>query len=178
MPVTLVEKYNPAWPSHFERIVTFLGSGIRQAALRIEHVGSTAVPGMVAKPVIDLVIVIAPGTFAAVRRQLEDRGYLWEGDKGLPGREAFALQNELTSSLPEHHLYVCEEGASELRKHLAFRDYLRSHPGERERLSALKWYLAETLDNDRQAYIDGKDAIVLEMTDKAFAWLARRSRTT
>ncbi len=168
MTVTLVQPYNPAWPLHFQQIKTFLESGVVDVDCTIEHVGSTAIPGMMAKPIIDLDIVIAQGTFAKVKERLEALGYVHQGDLGLPKREAFDLVDaEAKARLPEHHLYVCEQGVHELRKHLAFRDFMRQHPEWRERLNRLKRELCVKHNNDLQAYMDGKEATVEEITKLA-----------
>ena len=165
MTVTLVQPYDAAWPSHFQRIKAFLESGVVGVDCTIEHVGSTAIPGMMAKPIIDVDIVIAPGTFPNVKGRLEPLGYVHQGDLGVPKREAFDLvAAEAKGRLPEHHLYVCEEGVYELRKHLAFRDFMRRHPEWREKLNRLKRELCVKHNNDRQAYIDGKADMVDEIT--------------
>ena len=121
-----------------------------------------------AKPIIDIDIVIGPGTLAKIKGQLEVLGYVHQGDLGIPEREAFDLVDAKAKGLlPEHHLYVCEEGVWELRKHLAFRNFLRKHPEWRERLSRLKQELCVKHDNDRQAYISGKADMVDEITKLA-----------
>ena len=168
MAITLVEPYDPSWPLRFEAIRGFLESGLVGVDCAIEHVGSTAVPGMVAKPIIDVDIVIGPGTFPGVKARLEALGYVHQGDLGLPGREGFDLVDaDVRGRLATHHLYACEAGAYELRKHLAFRDFMRVHPEWRERLSRLKEALCVAHDNDRQAYIDGKSDMVAAITKLA-----------
>jgi GrpB-like predicted nucleotidyltransferase (UPF0157 family) len=168
MSVTLVERYNPEWPRQFVMLHAFLGRNLAGTYHAIEHVGSTAVPGMVAKPVIDIDIVVRAGAFERVKTYLEAIGYEHEGDKGIAGREAFRLADAgLAGALPRHHLYVLEADAEELRRHLAFRDYLRAHPEDVKRLSDLKWALAERFDNDLEAYVDGKAALVREILDAA-----------
>ena len=166
--VALVQSYDPAWPSHFLQVKAFAQSGLVGVDHTIEHVGSTAIPGMVAKPTIDLDVVVPPGGFPKTKAGLEAIGYIHQGDLGIPGRHAFDLADaEARSRLPAHHLYVCEDGAYELRKHLAFRDFLRQHPEWRERLSQLKRELCVKHNNDRQAYIDGKARMVEEITGLA-----------
>ena len=175
MTVTMVEKYNPEWPNWFEAIKAFLGEKIAKACLRIEHVGSTSIPGMTAKPIIDIIIVIKPGSFSEMKALLEERGYYHEGDMGLKEREAFKLTDEaLKKSLPDHHLYVCPKDNRELKQETAFRDYLKKHKADRERLGALKWSLAENFNNDRIPYMDGKDAMCKEITKKALEYLTRK----
>lgn len=168
MPVTLVERYNPEWPQWFDLLKSRFETRLEEHALAIEHVGSTSVPGMTAKPIIDIDIVIPVGRFETVKSLLGELGYYHEGDRGIPDREAFALSDpELEEKLPEHHLYVCPETSAELERHLAFRDFLRRSPEYIRRLSDLKWQLALQHDNDKQAYIDGKDALCREIRERA-----------
>lgn len=168
--VTLVQRYDPAWSRWFEQMRAYLEPALAGMSCRIEHTGSTSIPGMTAKPIIDLIVVTQPGAFDAVRKRLEDLGYHHRGDLGIDGREAFELMRaEALVRLPAHHLYVCAEGAHELRKQMAFRDFLRRQPLWRERLSRLKWELCLQTGNDRQAYMDGKDALVRQITALALA---------
>jgi len=168
MNVTLVEEYNTAWPSWFEQIKSRLQGQLQGISHTIEHVGSTAIPGMTAKPIIDIDIVIDPGFFPAIRDHLAIMGYVHRGDLGINGREAFGITDEdAKSSLSPHHLYVCERGSNALHEHLAFRDFMKQHPEWRQRLNDLKRFLCEEHDNDRQAYMDGKAAMVRKITELA-----------
>src|SRR4030043_292936 len=96
---------------------------------------------------------------------LEERGYYYRGDQGIKDREVFRLNDE--AILPFHHLYVCPKHSFEIKRETAFREYLKKNKADAERLSALKWSLAEKFNNDRQLYIDGKDAMCKEITKKA-----------
>ena len=168
MAVTLVEKYNPEWSKWFEEIKAFLGENISQLCIKIEHVGSTSVPGMIAKPIIDLILVIEPQNFDEIKKLLAERGYYHEGDLGIEDREAFDLKDvSVKSSMPRHHLYVCPKHSAELKKQIAFRDFLRQSKEYAERLSELKWSLAEKFNNDREAYMEGKAALCREITERA-----------
>ena len=168
MTVTLVQKYNPEWPKWFEEIKAFLGAKVTKACIRIEHVGSTSIPGMTAKPIIDLDLVIEPERFGEIKSLLEERGYFHEGDLGIKEREAFDLKDEaVKKSVPSHHLYICPEHSIELKKETAFREYLKRNKADAERLSALKWSLAEKFNNDKYPYMDGKAALCEEITEKA-----------
>lgn len=168
MKLSLVEEYNPAWPSWFEQIRNRIEGRLQGIPHTIEHVGSTAIPDMTAKPIIDIVIVINSGAFLVVRECLTKIGYTHQGDLGILGREVFDLtEDEINSNLPPHHLYVCERGNNALQEHLAFRDFLKQSPEWRKRLSNLKRQLCEKHANDRQAYIDGKAAMVTEITKLA-----------
>ena len=176
MPVTLVERYNPEWPRWFEEIRAFLGEKISKACLRIEHVGSTSIPGMTAKPIIDLILVIEPEGWEEIKSLLEERGYYYRGDQGIKDREVFRLTDE--TILPFHHLYVCPKHSFEIKRETAFRDYLKKNKTDAERLSALKWLLAEKFNNDRKSYIDGKDAMCKEITEKALEYSSKDSTHT
>jgi GrpB-like predicted nucleotidyltransferase (UPF0157 family) len=171
MAVTLVESYNPEWTEWFREIKTFLGEKIADRCIRIEHVGSTSVPGMTAKPIIDLILVIEPQRFTEIKGLLAERGYYHNGDQGIKDREVFKLENEeVKNSLPLHHLYVCPGDSEELKRETAFREFLKRSPEYIKRLSRLKWSLAEEFDNDRDAYMAGKADLCREITDKALKY--------
>jgi GrpB-like predicted nucleotidyltransferase (UPF0157 family) len=165
----LVEPYNPAWATWFLELNALLGRTLAGHFYAIEHIGSTSVPGMVAKPIIDIDVVMREGQFERIASYLAPLGYEHVGDQDVPGREAFKLRGPLASTLPLHHLYALYPDAAELKRHLAFRDYLRTHPEEARRLSEHKLELAERFDNDRALYIEGKAAMVLEMIEAALA---------
>lgn len=168
MVVILVEKYNPEWPKWFEDIKTFLGETISQVCIQIEHVGSTSVRGMTAKPIIDLILVIESQDFKKIKRFLAERGYYYQGDQGIKDREVFRLTDmPVSSPVPYHHLYVCSKHSAELKKETAFRDFMRQHADWRQRLNELKLQLCKEYNNDRQSYIDGKAAMVSQITELA-----------
>jgi GrpB-like predicted nucleotidyltransferase (UPF0157 family) len=170
MMVTLVEKYNPQWPVWFEQIKISLGKRIAHTCIRIEHVGSTAIPGMVAKPIIDIILIIEPVDLKNIIELLVLKGYLPEGDLGIEGREAFKLKDSNgKGKIPWHHLYVCAKDSAELQKEVAFRDYLRQNKKDAQRLSDLKWSLSEQYNNDHSAYMQGKATLCEEITQKALS---------
>ena len=169
MTVTLVEKYNPEWPDSFARMKAFLQPALDGIPCDIEHDGSTSIPGMTAKPIIDLIIVFPAGRFSEVKTALQELGYVHQGDLGEPGREAFDLRDPVArENLPRHYPYACEPDCHELHKHRAFRDFMKAHPHWIRKLSELKWELAVRHDNDVYAYMDGKDATVREITALGF----------
>ena len=173
----LVTDYNPDWPAWFERIRDLIARKLGPTFLAIEHVGSTAVPGMVAKPIIDLDVVIEPDLFETVKRLLGEFGYRHEGDLGIPEREAFKLDGPgPAAALPPHHLYVCPRHSAELARHRAFRALLRAHREWAERLSELKRSLVTQYGDDREAYMAGKDALVRKITALAVAEATDRGR--
>lgn len=153
----LVHPHDPAWTDWFTELRRRLRPCLHVGATSIEHVGSTAVPGLAAKPVVDIDIVTGPGGLDAVREVLNGLGYRHVGDQGVPGREVFKLTDaSLEADLPRHHLYVCEEGSAALRSHRMFRDYLRSRPERVKALSAEKVDAAERAGHDRKAYMELK----------------------
>lgn len=160
-----VQEYNPDWSKWFEeiseRIMTHLGG----LALDIEHVGSTSVPNLAAKPKIDIDIVIKLDDFNKVAAKLQHLGYVHIGDLGITGREAFKLVDP--SSLPDHNLYVCDHQAEELHQHVAFRNYLRAHPQEAEEYGRVKFKAAEHHPNSIDDYIEEKSPLVISILEKA-----------
>jgi GrpB-like predicted nucleotidyltransferase (UPF0157 family) len=169
VPVTLVERYNPGWPAWFTLVAAYLEPHLAVPDHTIEHVGSTSIDGMTTKPIIDLVIVVGSGTTAEARAPLQAAGYIYRGDQGIPGRDVYrAVEGQPAAALPSHHLYVCATDAYDLRKVRVFQAFMRAHSEWRERLSAWKWRLAEQLEDQRQPYIDGKDAMMREIM--RYAW--------
>ncbi|MDG6902428.1 MAG: GrpB family protein [Nitrososphaerota archaeon] len=164
-PVVIVD-YDVTWVSTFRMLKGQLERSLGGLPVEIEHVGSTSVPGAAAKPIVDIdVVVRSEDDVAKAIRLLAAAGYRHKGDRGVRGREAF----DNPQGLPQHHLYVVVSGNSEHRRHLLFRDYLRSHPEDAARYSALKRSLAETFREDRDAYTNSKSAFVEETLRRASA---------
>jgi len=159
-----VVEYDPRWPEQFARLRDRLWPACSDAgAIAVEHVGSTSVPGLAAKPVIDLDVVIrTEADLPPVRSALEQLGYRFRGDLGVPCRYAFHAPDEPAI---RHHLYVCVSGSVALRNHLLVRDSLRADRALRDAYAALKRGLASrvrTIDE----YIDGKtDYLVRLLAD-------------
>lgn len=164
-PVVVVD-YDPNWPGLFETLRSRIASSIGDLAQTIEHVGSTAVPGLAAKPVIDMDILLrsASDLRAAIRR-LASFGYVHQGNLGILDREAFAAPPDQ----PAHHLYVCPPESAEFRRHVLLRDYLRSHPDDARSYGELKRALAAGCAQDRTAYAEGKRLFVEELVERALA---------
>lgn len=151
-PVVVVD-YDPDWPRRFETLHMSLADTLGDLAVEIEHVGSTAVPGLAAKPIIDIDVVIADRSkLPPVIERLSEIGYRHEGDLGISGREAFQAPE---GSLP-HHLYVCDRDNAALREHLLLRDYLRSQPHAVREYADLKRRLAIKFRGDRDSYTEAK----------------------
>lgn len=153
--MVIVVPYSEAWPRDFEEIALRIRAALSGLLLRIEHVGSTSVPGLSAKPIIDIDAVIGDqSALGDVVSALEKIGYRYEGDLGIAGREAFKYEGE--DPLPKHHLYVCPRDSAELKRHIAFRDYLLSHPGAAEEYGRIKEEGAALYPYDIDKYIGFK----------------------
>ena len=162
-PLVIVD-YDPAWPQRFAEIRAMIQRTIPGTYHSVEHVGSTSVPGMAAKPIIDIDVVMRAGQFERIKRGLESLGYVDEGDLGIAGRIAFYLSDEgLRKVLAPHHLYVVESEGKALRDHRDFREFLSKHAEWVERMSALKRELAARYQDDRDAYQEAKSPMVEEI---------------
>jgi GrpB-like predicted nucleotidyltransferase (UPF0157 family) len=160
----IVLPYDETWKDAFEKIVAELREALGDSALAIEHVGSTSVPGLAAKPIIDIDVVIDRSAFAGVREKLEAIGYTHEGDLGIPDREAFKYADK--PRLMAHHLYVCPQDSEELKRHLAFRDYLRTHENARHIYGRLKERLAARFPHDIESYMEGKSLLIQSILEQ------------
>ncbi len=153
----IIANYDPAWPETFRTLSLRLSEALDPLARRIEHVGSTSVTGLAAKPIIDIDIVIPhEADLALATDRLAAIGYVYEGQKGIEGRHAFKPPNDL----PKHHPYVCAEDNAELARHLAFRDHLRRSPDDVRAYADLKRALATRYGADRDGYTDAKAEFV------------------
>ena len=160
----VIVAYDPAWPQRFAEIRAMIQRTIPGTYHSVEHVGSTSVPGLAAKPIIDIDIVMRVGQFERIRRGLESLGYENEGDKGVQGRESFRLRDAgLRAVLAEHHLYACVPDGQAVRDHRDFRDFLLRHPEWVEKLSAHKLALLPRYVDDRYGYQDAKGPMVEEI---------------
>jgi GrpB-like predicted nucleotidyltransferase (UPF0157 family) len=149
----VIRDYDPSWPVVFSKLATEVMSALGSLVVAIEHIGSTAVPGLAAKPIIDLDVVLASSAdLPEAIRLLTTLGYAHQGNLGVPGREAFRCP----PGEPRHHLYVLIAGANELRRHLAFRDALRSSEDLRIQYTEHKRALAKAYQDDRSGYTDAK----------------------
>jgi len=159
-PAAEVVEYDGSWPAAFAEVHAYVWPAVRDVAVAVEHVGSTAVPGLAAKPIIDLDVVVAElEAVAAAVSALAGIGYVHRGDQGITGREAFVAPE----SLPEHALYVVARDSQPYKDHIEFRDYLRAHPQVAERYADEKRRLAHLLPTDREADVNGKGWLVEEV---------------
>jgi GrpB-like predicted nucleotidyltransferase (UPF0157 family) len=162
-PVIVVD-YDEEWPRRFNMLRERIWPVVADIALRIEHVGSTSVPGLAAKPIIDMTVVVArrADVGPAIAR-LAALGYVHRGNLGIEDRDAF----DHPSDLARHNLYLCPEGTIGVVNQVTVRDYLRAHPGVAREYGELKKQLAAQFPTDIDSYVFGKTDFVLEVLRRA-----------
>lgn len=173
-PGIRIVDYDPAWPALAQSELRRLREALGAVAVRLEHVGSTAVPGLAAKPILDLQLSVdALEPRARYVEPLQRLGYLFVPDPEFPDFHFFGKPPERPRT---HHVHVCAAGSVHEWRHIAVRDFLRAHADEAERYAALKRALVARHPQDRLAYIAGKEEHVTALEARARAWARRRGR--
>ncbi|WP_297733247.1 GrpB family protein [uncultured Maricaulis sp.] len=174
MAVT-VRAYDETWPQRFEveraRLSALLGGSVS----RIEHIGSTSVPGLAAKPIIDILV----GTdrldrLDACNAAMRAAGYQVKGEYGLPGRRYF--RRDAANGVRLVHIHAYQTESDGFRRHLVFRDYLRAHPDEAARYGDHKLGLAGSGALDGAGYQSAKSAMVEQIEVRALLWVRERDQ--
>ncbi|HDR7669540.1 Uncharacterized protein BCZB5J_04278 [Bacillus cereus] len=167
-----IEEYNIKWESEFYKLKSLINNMLKELVLSIEHIGSTSVKGLAAKPILDIDIVIEEyEIFPEVAKMLGKIGYYHQAEWSFKGREAFGRKDAFvpwdgeSTVWMEHHLYVCDKNSEELRRHIAFRDYLREHEDVAIEYGSLKKVLARELKN-RASYSEGKMAFITSILEE------------
>ena len=156
----VLSPYDPAWASVYEREAAAIRGVRGGAVLEIHHIGSTAVPGLLAKPVVDMLGVVQDVVeLDAYRARLEALGYVWLGENGIPGRRYFDKHSD-DVPMELAHLHVFARGDARIAEHLAFRDYLRSHPDAAAEYAELKESLHAKFGHDRRRYTEEKATFI------------------
>ncbi|SHF28255.1 GrpB family protein [Pedobacter caeni] len=169
-----VVPYSENWAETFRQLALLFKEDLKDLILGVEHVGSTSVPGLAAKPVIDLDLIIPDKSrLEEIKVILGKRGYLHAGEMGIPGREAFKRSSEYTPLVavnrvwPAHHLYVCLKDSISLDNHLLFRDFLRANQETADAYALLKIALAKKYPHDIDRYVDGKTDFIIAVLQQA-----------
>ena len=172
----ILREYTPEWETEFRLLRDVYLECLGDSAMAIEHVGSTSIPGIKAKPIIDIDIVIRDYcVFPEIADKLAKLGYFHNGDQGILHREAFQRIDEFTPhSQPQrrwinHHLYVCPQFSEELNRHIIFRDYLRINNIAKKEYELIKVEMAARSDGDRKRYAAIKEAECKAFIDKVIA---------
>jgi GrpB-like predicted nucleotidyltransferase (UPF0157 family) len=170
----LLVPHDPRWKADFEQLRNAYRALLPDLCLDIQHVGSTALPGVCAKPILDIDIVVHEADMMPeITRRLEQAGYLSRGEQGVPGRFAFRQRDQKVPwrddhrKWPEHHLYVCLADSLSLKNHIWFRDMLLAHPELAAEYSLLKHQLASTPGMSRETYTLAKTRFILSVLSKA-----------
>ena len=166
-----VVPHDPKWQEAFEveskRVTDALGENV----ITIHHIGSTAIPDIYAKPIIDLLVEVKDIVKVDEQNSLMELfGYEVMGEFGITGRRYFRKDNQ--KGVRTHHIHTFEVSSEQVERHLAFRDYMIAHPKDAQRYSELKRRLAREHPTDIDGYMDGKDGFIREMDKKAAQWRA------
>jgi GrpB-like predicted nucleotidyltransferase (UPF0157 family) len=168
-----VVPYDPTWPSKYVLEVERLESGLCPAGITFHHIGSTAVPGLAAKPTIDILAVVEDlALLDAVPHKFIDLGYQVKGENGIAGRRYY---QKLSGEVHLFHIHAFEKGHPEIERHLTFRDYLCAHPEDAQAYQALKQNLAQEFPFDAKSYTVGKTNLIGEIDRKAALWRKKMS---
>lgn len=169
----IIEDYNPKWAEEFEKLKQVYLAKLKDINVDIQHVGSTSVYGLSAKPIIDIdIIVNSEKEVKEVIERLEELGYVHEGDLGIKGREAFKRYSDKVpykigiDKWISHHLYVCIKGCISLENHLRLRDYLSKNPDAVIEYGNLKKELSNKYKYDIDSYVEGKTAFITNILNK------------
>lgn len=173
MRQVIVTTYHPDWEKIFQLEALRLKGILGTEVVEVYHIGSTAVPGLSAKPIIDMMPVVNDITrIENYDDEMKKAGYKPKGENGIRGRRYFQKGGDERT----HHVHIYEKGNKEIIRHLAFRDYLRKHPEDAMRYGRLKEQLALRYPYDIESYINGKHELALEIDKKALHWYEREGK--
>lgn len=157
--VSLVPSHHAEWQEFYRTESATLEKRLSGLFLGIEHVGSTAIPGLWAKPIVDIMIGVRDlARLDEYIARLSAIGYTHKGEAGIPGRQFFTRGDPTVA-----HIHITVHGSEFWREHVIFRDHLAKYPKDREAYEALKKVLAAMYPNDRDAYTEGKSAFIADV---------------
>jgi GrpB-like predicted nucleotidyltransferase (UPF0157 family) len=174
--IVRVVPYDPGWLAEYEAESTRIGDALGKLAVGRHHIGSTAIPGISAKPIIDILLEVPDvAELDAHVARMESLGYEAMGECGIPGRRYFRRDNP--PGVRTHQVHAFKVGSAHSDRHLAFRDYMIAHSHVAQAYGEVKQRLAELFPDDINAYMAGKDAFVKRHEAAALAWRADRTTT-
>jgi GrpB-like predicted nucleotidyltransferase (UPF0157 family) len=171
-----VVPYDSNWPKLYEKEIVRLKEVLGKEIVAMHHIGSTSIPGCYAKPIIDILIEVRDiSRIDGYNDEMIGLGYEPRGELGLPGRRYFS--REEPKDVRTHHVHSYQSNNIELTRHLAFRDYMRTHPEDMKTYSELKMVLARRFPKDIDGYINGKHLYMERMEKIALEWYRLRDTT-
>ena len=174
MNVVLVMPPDPAWEEAFVCESARIRASLSGLDMWFEHIGSTAIRGIFAKPIIDMLLVVRDVQALDERTPaMTSLGYEAMGEFGIAGRRYF--RRTTAAGVRTHHVHAFGRDSADVRRHVAFRDYMNAHPAAAQAYSNLKQSLAREHPHDMDAYIDGKNAFIKHHEALALAWYQRSS---
>ena len=166
----VVVPYDPSWPEKYQQESAKISAIFGQELISIHHIGSTSIPRMSAKPIIDIMPLVRDiEVVEAFNLAMIQLGYEPKGENGVPGRRYFVRGGDAYRT---HHVHTYQPGNPEVSRHLDFRDYLVAHPEEAQQYANLKTGLARQYPHDIDAYMAGKDALIKKIIHRAHEWRA------
>ena len=172
----VVEPHDPRWAELFKTESELVAQVLAPNVIAIHHIGSTAIPTIYAKPIIDMLIEVVDIEEVDVQNPaMEALGYEAMGEYGIPGRRYFRKDDD--AGIRTHQAHTFAAGSPEVERHLAFRDYMLVHPECAQQYSVLKRELADAHPDDIDSYMDGKDGFIKDIDVKAAAWRASHGRS-
>lgn len=159
--------YSPEWPTLYTREISLLRAVLGSEIVRAHHIGSTAVPGLAAKPIIDILLEVrSVERLDTFDNAMEGLGYQPRGEFGIPGRRYYPKGDDERT----HHVHAFAVDDPHIEVHLAFRDYLRVHPSSVAEYSAVKREASAVHETDPEGYVAFKHDLVERMVAKAVRW--------
>lgn len=157
-----VVDWSPRWASQYDEVASVLHAALAAVpSATVEHVGSTSVTGLAAKPILDIDVIVEGSDVPAAVAALESVGYVHRGDLGVVAREAFRAPD----AAPRRNVYVCTAGSTNVRNHLAVREVLRTRDDLRDAYASVKQALAADPEMDIDTYLAGKSAVLQQVLE-------------
>ncbi|MGY5863772.1 MAG: GrpB family protein [Candidatus Thorarchaeota archaeon] len=164
-----IVSYDGQWPKLYQREVTRLHNVLGREIVSAHHIGSTAIPGMSAKPIIDILLEVKSiSKFDDYNDEMIGLGYNPRGELGIPGRRYFSRDEDV--DVRTHHVHAFQSGNIGIERHLAFRDYMITHSDAAREYAHLKMKLARAFQWDIAGYCEGKESFVDDIEKKAILW--------
>lgn len=164
-----VVPHNPAWKTMFQTEAKLVKEALGETVVAIHHIGSTAIPNIHAKPIIDLLIEVQCITQVDEHSSsMAQLGYEAMGEFGISGRRFFRKNNR--NDIRTHHIHIFNHSSAQVKRHLAFREYMIAHPRDAKQYSDLKRLLASQYPANIDGYMDGKDSFIKTIDVKAGQW--------